>query len=66
MLRRCLHLMQLKEGQSVKDHVKVMTEIFNELAVVGDNISDEDRVVYLLASLPESYEMLVTSLEANT
>ena len=28
-------------------------------------MSEEDRVVYLLASLPESYNMLVTALEAN-
>ena len=32
----------------------------------GDNIDDKDKVVYLLASLPDSYEMLVTALEANT
>ena len=58
--------MQLKEGQSVQEHVKVLTEIFNELSIIGDNIDDEDRVVYLLGSLPDSYEMLVTALEANT
>ena len=46
--------------------MKEITETFNELSVVGNNIDDEDRVVYLLASLPESYEMLVTALEANT
>ena len=65
-LRRRLHSLQLKEGQSVQEHVKALTEIFNELSVIGDNIDDEDRVVYLLASLPDSYEMLVTALEANT
>ena len=43
-----------------------MTEIFNGLSVVGDPVSDEDRVVHLLASLPDSYNMLVTALEANT
>ena len=63
-LRRRLHSLKLKEGQSVQEHVK-MTEIFNELAIIGDNISDEDRVVYLLASLPESFDVLVTALEAN-
>jgi len=56
----------LKEGQSVQVHVKEITETFNELSVVGDNIDDEDRVIYLLASLPESYKMLVIALEANT
>ena len=65
-LHRRLHSLRLKEGQSVQEHMKALTEIFNEMSVVGDNINDEDRVVYLLASLPDSYEMLVTALETNT
>ena len=32
-----------------------MTETFNELAIVGVELSDEDRAVYLLASQPESF-----------
>ena len=40
-----------------------MTEIFDGLSVIGDPISDEDRVVHLLASLPESYNVLVTALK---
>ena len=43
-----------------------MTEIFEELAVIGDPVKEEDRVVHLLASLPESYNMLATALEANS
>ena len=65
VLRRRLHALRLKEGDSVQEHVKAMTEIFNELAVIGEDISAEDRVVYLLASLPESFNTLVTALEAN-
>ena len=42
-----------------------MTELFNELTAVGDVISEEDRVVYLLASLPDTFDALVTALEAN-
>ena len=42
-----------------------MTEVFDALSVVGDPVPEEDRVVHLLASLPESYSMLVTALEAN-
>ena len=38
---------------------------FNELAVIGEEMSEEDRVVYLLASLSESFDTLVTALEAN-
>ncbi len=65
-LRRRLHSLKLNEGQSVQEHVKNMIEIFNELAIVGDNIRDEDRVVHLLASLPESFDVLVTALEASS
>ena len=64
-LRRRLHSLQLRDGQPVQDHIKAMTELFNELAIVGDAIDDEDRVVYLLASLPGSFSTLVTALEAN-
>ena len=65
-LRRKLHSLRLKDGQSVQEHVKTMLETFNELSIVGDAITDEDRVVYLLASLPESFNTLVTALESNT
>ena len=36
------------------------------LAVVGDAVSDEDRVMYLLASLQESFNMLVTALDTSS
>ena len=42
-----------------------MTKLFNEMAIVGDAIEEEDRVVYLLASLPDPFNTLVTALEVN-
>ncbi len=60
-LRRRLHSLHLKDGDSIQDHVKAMTELFNDLTVVGDTIEEEDRVVYLLASL----STLFTALEAS-
>ncbi|KAK4305130.1 hypothetical protein Pmani_022962 [Petrolisthes manimaculis] len=56
-LRRRLYALRLKEGGSVQEHIKIITEIFNELSVIGDQMNEEDRVVHLLASLPESYDM---------
>ena len=64
-LRRKLYSLRLRDGDSVQDHIKTMTEVFDSLSVVGDPVSEEDRVVYLLASLPDSYSMLVTALETN-
>ena len=63
-LRRKLYGLKLKSDKSVQEHVKEMTDIFEELSVIGDPIEEEDRVVHLLASLPPSYDMLVTALEA--
>ena len=42
-----------------------ITSKLNELAIVGDMIEDEDCVVYLQASLPDSFSTLVTALKAN-
>ena len=64
-LRRRLHSLHLRDGDYIQDHIKLMTELFNELAVMGDAIADDDKVVYLLASLPESYNTLFIALEAN-
>ena len=33
--------------------------------MIGNPIFEEDRVVHLLTSLPDSYNMLVTAFEAN-
>ena len=53
-LRRNLFSLRLKNGESVQEHIKAMTEIFDGLSVIGDPISEEDRAVHLLASLPDS------------
>ena len=52
--------------ESVHEHTKAMTELFEVLAVIGDPVTEEDRAVHLLASLPDSYIMLVTAPEANS
>ena len=64
-LRRKFNNLRLQDKDSVKDHVKSMTEIFNELEVIGAPIEEEDKVVTLLASSPDKFNMLVTTLEAN-
>lgn len=64
-LKRRLYSLKLKEGNSVNRHIKMMMEIFEELSVIGDSIDEEDQAVHLLASLPDSYNMLVTALEGS-
>ena len=50
ILRRRLHMLRLQDGKSVQEHIKEMTEIFNELTVIGAPLDEEDQVVHLLAS----------------
>ena len=58
--------MKLSDSGSMREHIKKITEIFDELAVIAEPISKEDKVVYLLAGLPDSYDVLVTTLESGS
>ena len=63
-LKRKLYNMRLQEDDDLQLHLKNFIELFDALSVIGENIEDEDRVINLLASLPESYSTIVTALEA--
>ncbi len=81
-MRRKLHSLRLKEGDSVQDHIIYIkhiclmwswTRVITDralnicaLSVMEAPLSEEDRVIYLLASLPESVGVLVTALEASS
>ena len=58
-------MLKLSEGESEHQHIKTTIKVFEALAVIGDPVSEEAKVVHLLASLPTSYDMLVTALEAQ-
>jgi len=55
----------MKEGTAMKDHIKFMKELTDQLGNLGVKIEEEDQVVTLLGSLPESYKAIVTALEAR-
>jgi len=63
-LRRRLYSLKLKTGDNLQHHLKTLIELFEELSVVGDAVEEEDRVIILLASLPDSFSTMVTALEA--
>ena len=64
-LQKKLYSLQLKDREPIQKHIKCITELFHELAIVGDPLDKENKVVHLLASLLKSYNMLVTALEAS-
>ena len=63
-LKRRLYNMKLKPSESLQQHLKNFIEIFDELAVIGEALAEEDKVISLLASLPDTFSVLVTTLEA--
>ena len=56
--------MKLENSSNLQEHLKNFSKLFAEMAVVGDSVEKEDFVINLLASLPDSYSTLVTTLEA--
>lgn len=60
-LRKRLYSLKLKEGNSIHKHIKVMTDILEMLPVIGNSI-EEDRALHLLNSLPDSYNIWVTTI----
>lgn len=61
-LRKRLHTLRLKERESIQ-HIRQMTVLFRRLAEMNSPLT-KDKVVYLLASLPKLFGVLVTALEA--
>ena len=64
-LKRKLYNMRLKEGDLLQNHLKCFIELYDELAVIGEKVEEEDKVINLLASLPDKFSTLVTALEAS-
>ncbi|KAF2344425.1 hypothetical protein FHG87_024819 [Trinorchestia longiramus] len=57
--------MKSENGQNLQDHLKVFVELYEELAIIGDAMEEEERVIILLSSLPDRFSTLVTALEAH-
>ena len=62
MLKKQYFRMGMKDGTSMKVHIKNMTD---RLAAINAPIAEEDQDITLLGSLPPSYSTLVTALEAR-
>ena len=56
---------EMKEGESLTDHLKQMKELTDQLSAIGSVIEEEDQIVTLLGSLPPSYATIVTALETK-
>lgn len=56
----------IRDGGSANEHSKTLQEIFDSLAVLEDPVDENKQVMFLLASLPESFQTMVTALTTST
>ena len=57
-----LYQLQMDEGNTIKDHLDLSNKTILDLKSANVKIEDEDQVVLLLCSLPNSYENLVDAM----
>ena len=60
------HIAQkLREGESAKEHIRLMKELTDQLAIMGSPVFEEEQSMIMLLSLPPSYSTLVTTLSTE-
>ena len=65
-LRKKLYNLRMKGGDSVTEHLNTFNTMVSQLSSVDIKISDEDKCISLLCSLPDSWDILVISIGSNT
>ena len=61
-LKRRLFRFQFRQGISMSEHISDFNKILADLTNLEVKISDEDKALCLLNSLPDEYEHLITTL----
>ena len=60
-----LYGLRMKKGGSIRDHLRQLDELVDQLTALEENVSELHKVAVLLRNVQESYPMLVTALLAR-
>jgi hypothetical protein len=65
-LRKNLYSTRMRDGDSVAGHLNAFNNVVSQLIIVEIKISDEDKYMSLLFSLPDSWDILAIAIGSNT
>eukprot|EP00253_Pinus_taeda_P030219 PITA_30219 len=64
-LRKKLYNLRMKDGDSVIEHLNAFNIVVSQLSSIDIKISDEDKCISLLCSLPDSWDSPVITIGIN-
>lgn len=64
LLKKICNL-KLQDNQSMEKHINDLENLTEQLSALGESIAENLLIAFLLSSLPESYNTLITALETR-
>jgi hypothetical protein len=64
--RNKLYNLRMRDGYSMEENLNIFNIMVSQLVSVEIKISDEDKCISLLCSLPDSWDIMVVAIGSNT